>query len=466
MSTSDEIGYYAADSGGKVLITMQDLVQKAAYLLDTGELAGCVVGAYRDFAGRPGMIPGLETPDFLLDRRSVQHVRELHDFMGALGAGIAPRTMSGMSPGLAVIAYTSGTTGKPKGAMLNHRAFVHAITQRSLWFSDTPDQTELLTLPVSHLAGMNVMNQSLRMGRTIVLLARWNAATAAILIEHHRIASWAAVTPMIIDLLAHPEVRRRDLSSLKRLYGGATAMPQAVAQEIEQRLGIRFIESYGMTEVCGGTHINPLHAPRRQCAGIPCINVDSRVIDPDTGKEFGANQTGEIIIHTPAQFDGYWNQPATTRETLIEIDGKLFVRSGDIGHYDDDGYFYVTDRLKRMINASGLKVWPAEIEAWLYGHPDVQEVCVISARDRHRGETVKALIVLRPSDRETTPTDLMEWARTRMAAYKVPRLIEFVDVLPKTNTGKVLWRELQARQDMADNALDADSAARLPTIEV
>src|SRR4029453_13009459 len=140
----------------------------------------------------------------------------------------------------------------------------------------------------------------------------------------------------------------------------------------------------------------------------------------------------------------------------IEIDGKRFLRSGDIGYHDEDGYFYVTDRLKRIINASGLKVWPAEIESLLYGHPAVQEACVISARDPHRGETVKALVVLRASARGTvTPQELTQWSRERMSAYKVPRVVEFVDELPKTATGKILWRELQVRQDERDRACAA-----------
>lgn len=460
MSTAEEVAYYAGDSGGRVLITMQDLLPKAQSLLDDGSLDGCIVGAYAEFAGDAGDMPYMQVPAFVHEPYRQQSHARVHDFSGALAAGIAPRPSLAGGADLAVIAYTSGTTGKPKGAMLSHRAFTYAVTQRALWQRDQPGHTELLVLPISHLAGMNIMNQALSVGRTTVLLSRWDADAAVELIERHRINYWCAVTPMVVELLSCPGLPHRDLSSLKRVIGGATAMPEAVAAEVERCLGLPFIESYGMTESCGGTHINPPQAPRRQCGGIPYINVDARVIDPDNGMELGPGQAGEIVMHAPTLFDGYWNKPEATREAFIELDGKRFLRSGDIGYHDDDGYFYVTDRLKRMINAAGLKVWPAEIESWLFGHPAVQEACVISAYDPHRGETVKAFVVLRPSARgNLQPEQLIEWARSRMAAYKVPRLVEFVDSLPKTSTGKLLWRVLQDEQHERDRVGATSSRA-------
>jgi fatty-acyl-CoA synthase len=228
-------------------------------------------------------------------------------------------------------------------------------------------------------------------------------------------------------------------------------MPDSLARHIEERLGLSMIESYGMTESCGGTHVNPPQAARRQCGGIPYINIDARVIDPQSGIELGVNQPGEIVMSGPTVFAGYWNRPQATREVFIEIDGKTFLRSGDIGYYDEDGYFYITDRLKRMINASGHKIWPAEVESVLFGHPAVQEACVISALDSKRGETVKALVVIKPGNQASLDGEaLSEWARERLSAYKVPRIVEFVDSLPKTATGKTLWRELQNQQDERD----------------
>jgi fatty-acyl-CoA synthase len=169
------------------------------------------------------------------------------------------------------------------------------------------------------------------------------------------------------------------------------------------------------------------------------------VIDTEKLAELNPNEVGEIIVHGPQVFQGYWKQPEATAEVFIEHDGKRFFRTGDLGYYDEEGYFFITDRLKRMINASGFKVWPAEVEALLYAHPEVQEACVIGAPDGYRGETVKALLVLKKNS-AAKPEDITAWAKSRMAAYKVPRLVEFVEQLPKTQTGKILWRELQERE--------------------
>lgn len=461
MSTTEEIAYYAQDGGARVLLTTQEMLSRVEPLLADGRIGGCIVGACSDMAGNARETPALRIPDFVAEERlpldPVRHAR-VHGFMDALAAGIDPRSMEAKADDLAVIGYTSGTTGRPKGAMLTHRAFALAVSQRALWFSADPDCSDLIVLPMNHVAGMCAMNQSVSEGRTIVLLARWDAAAVPALIEHHRIDRWAAVTPMLMDLLSGDELAKHDISSLKRLYGGATAMPEAVARLVRERFGVPYIECYGMTETCTSSHINPPQAPRLQCAGIPQINVDSRIIDPETGGQLGPLEQGEIVMHTPAQFEGYWNQPEATASAFIEIDGKRFVRSGDIGYYDEDGYFYVTDRLKRMINASGLKVWPAEVEACFFEHPAVREVCVIAVQDAKRGETVKALIALKPSaEGVTTPESLIEFARSRMAVYKAPRIIEFVDELPKTGAGKVMWKHLQDLHNAPSTAAHSEN---------
>jgi fatty-acyl-CoA synthase len=225
-------------------------------------------------------------------------------------------------------------------------------------------------------------------------------------------------------------------------------MPEAVAARLEKTLGLPFLEGYGLTETAAPSHSNPAHRPKRQCAGIPYFDTDSRIIDPVTFRELGPNEVGEIIIHGPQVFRGYWKQEKATAEAFVEHDGKKFFRSGDLGYYDEEGYFFITDRLKRMINCSGFKVWPAEVEAMLYAHPDIQEACVIAARDPHRGETVKAVVVLKAAARgKVAPEAVVAWAREKMAAFKAPRLVEFVEALPRTATGKVFWRKLQEDED-------------------
>jgi fatty-acyl-CoA synthase len=232
------------------------------------------------------------------------------------------------------------------------------------------------------------------------------------------------------------------------LGGGGAAMPEALARKLEEVIGLPFVEGYGLTETMAPSHINPPQRPKRQCGGIPFYNTDARVIDPQTLQELEPHQVGEIIVHGPQVFRGYWKQPEATAEAFIQHDGKRFFRTGDLGYYDEEGYFFITDRLKRMINCSGFKVWPAEVEAMLYAHPDIQEACVIATRDAHRGETVKAVVVLKPAARgRVRPEDVSSWARERMAAFKYPRVVEFVEQLPKTGTGKVFWRKLQEEEN-------------------
>jgi fatty-acyl-CoA synthase len=174
------------------------------------------------------------------------------------------------------------------------------------------------------------------------------------------------------------------------------------------------------------------------------MSCDARVIDPETRAEMPVGEQGEIIVHGPMVFAGYWKQPEATAAAFIEFEGKRFFRTGDLGRVDEEGYFFITDRLKRMINASGFKVWPAEVEALMFRHPAIQEACVISARDSYRGETVKAVVVLRASHKgQVTEQDIVDWCRDHMAVYKVPRIVEFADALPKSGSGKVMWRTLQ-----------------------
>jgi fatty-acyl-CoA synthase len=248
------------------------------------------------------------------------------------------------------------------------------------------------------------------------------------------------------DFFTNPRLADFDLSSLERLSGGGAAMPAAVAERLAER-GIPYIEGYGLTETMAPSHVNPMHRPKAQCLGVPMYDVDSRIVDPETLEELPRGAVGEILIHGPQVFLGYWRKPEESARALIEHDGKRFLRSGDLGRIDEEGYFFMVDRLKRMINAAGFKVWPAEVENHMYRHPAVLEACVIAACDAHRGETVKALVVPRPEARgQLSERELIEWCRSVMAVYKTPRIIEFVDHLPKSAAGKILWRELQARE--------------------
>jgi fatty-acyl-CoA synthase len=284
-------------------------------------------------------------------------------------------------------------------------------------------------------------------GSTTVLMPRWDRELAGRLISRHRPTHWTCIPTMIIDLFGSPNYRSFDLSSLRHLSGGGAAMPQAVAERLQAEFGLTFAEGYGLTETAAPSHANPPERAKLQCLGIPIFGVDSRVVDPVTLQEMPVGEVGEIVTHGPMVFQGYWRHPEATQAAFVEIEGRRFFRTGDLGRMDDEGYFFITDRLKRMINASGFKVWPAEVEALLYRHPAVQEACVISARDAYRGETVKAVVVLRAEARGVTrEQDIVDWARDHMAAYKAPRLVSFADSLPKSGAGKVLWRVLQEQE--------------------
>ncbi len=219
-------------------------------------------------------------------------------------------------------------------------------------------------------------------------------------------------------------------------------MPAAVAEKLRALTGLDYIEGYGLSETMAATHINPLGAPKAQCLGIPVFSVDARIVDLETQREVPVGETGEIVSNGPQVCVGYWNRPEATAEAFIEIDGKRFFRTGDIGRCDEHGYFFMVDRAKRMINASGYKVWPAEVEALMYEHPDVREACVIATPDARRGESVKACVVLVDGS-SATEDDILGWCREHMAAYKVPRAVEICLELPRSQTGKVMWRRLQ-----------------------
>jgi fatty-acyl-CoA synthase len=240
---------------------------------------------------------------------------------------------------------------------------------------------------------------------------------------------------------------------LRNVSGGGAAMPQAVAERLQAEFGITFAEGYGLTETAAPSHANPPERAKLQCLGIPIFSVDSRVVDPLTLEELPVGEVGEIITRGPMVFKGYWKHPEATADAFVEFEGRSFFRTGDLGRMDEEGYFFLTDRLKRMINASGFKVWPAEVEALLYRHPAVQEACIIAARDAYRGETVKAVVVLRPDAKgNTSADDIVNWSREHMAAYKVPKVVQFVDALPKSGSGKVMWRLLQEQESAAPKA--------------
>ena len=447
MNLTHEVLRYAEDAGAKTLIVAQDLYPRIEPLLGKSGLRSVIVAAYSDYLKRPTT---LAVPDFIAAPRLEPTAGGVTLWSDVMSQGLRPGPLTAGPDELCVMPYTSGTTGEPKGCMHTHRTTMHTLVAGMRWFAMQPEITLMSVAPLFHVTGMQGgMNGPLYVGNTVVMLPRWDRSAAAQCVQRYRVASWTAVPTMIQDFFTNPDIGTYDLSSIRRLSGGGAAMPAAVAQRLLD-MGVTYYEGYGLSETMAATHINPTEHPKKQCLGIPIYDVDSRVVDPVTLLELPPGEVGEIVTHGPQVFLGYWNRPADSAQALVEIDGKRFLRTGDLGRIDEEGYFFIVDRLKRMINASGYKVWPTEVESLMYQHPAVLEACIVGTPDAHRGETVKAIIVPRPEWRGRIEAQaIIEWCRESMAAYKCPRIVEFVDSLPKSGAGKIMWRELQDRENSA-----------------
>jgi fatty-acyl-CoA synthase len=440
MNLTNELRHYMTDSGAKVAFAAQELYPRIQPLLDDG-LDTIVVASYSDYLEQP---TDLHVPDFVKAARMPVKDKGAVAWADVLAAGARPAAMRSGADDLAVMPYTSGTTGQPKGCMHSHRTTMYNAVAGGVWTRATGG-VGLAVLPMFHVTGMQYnLNGAIYNSGTVVLLPRWDRDAAALCVQRYGVTAMALITAMVIDFMANPKLGEFDLSSLRSVGGGGAAMPKAVALALEQRLGLKYREGYGMSETMAATHSNPPERPKEQCLGVPLFDVDARVVAPGGTDELPPGQTGEIVVHGPQVMLGYWNQPEATAEAFALIDGKRFLRTGDLACVDEEGYFFFVDRLKRMINAAGFKVWPAEVEAMLYHHEAIQEACIVAAEDPRRGETVKAVIVLKPGfEGRVTEQQIVDWSHDNMAAYKVPRIVQFVQTLPKSGAGKVMWRSLQ-----------------------
>ncbi len=460
MNRADEFEHFIVDPQTRVVICSADLAgivaSANAVVPESQRLTRMLVTRYTD-AMPAGDLDPADAPSAAMETwlRSDPDLPPGCTRWGeVLALDLAPTVHTAVPDDLALLPYTSGTTGQPKGCMHTHRTLMANSVGGGQWSHASPESLSLAVVPMFHITGMMYgVIGNIYLGSTSVILPRWDRELAGRLISKYRVTHWTCIPTMIIDLFGSPNYKHFDLTSLTYLSGGGAAMPQAVAQRLLDEFGLTFAEGYGLTETAAPSHANPPERAKLQCLGIPIFGVDSRVIDPITLRELGVGEIGEIVTRGPMVFKGYWGHPEATADAFTELDGQSYFRTGDLGRIDEEGYFFMTDRLKRMINASGYKVWPAEVEMLLYKHPAVLEACIISARDAYRGETVKAVIVLRAEARDhTSPDDITHWAREHMAAYKVPKLVQFVDALPKSGSGKVMWRLLQDQEAEANPA--------------
>ncbi|MER3536452.1 MAG: long-chain fatty acid--CoA ligase [Thermus sp.] len=446
--TPRELRHQLVDAGAKVLVLLDQLWPRYAEIEDEVPVERVVTTGIREYLPFPlNLLYPLKARREGTWVNLPPHERRV-PFQGLLKN---PRATPHPAKGdeLALLQYTGGTTGLSKGAMLTHKNLLANVLQIEAW---DPTSGELKgkgvmlgALPFFHVYGMTVaMNFGLRSGYKIVLLPRPEIKAIVEAIEKHQVTHFPGVPTLYVAFNRFPGIEGRKVNSIRICLSGAAPLPVEVAKEFERITGARLIEGYGLSEASPVTHSNPvLGEIRKGSIGLPLPSVDAKVVDEE-GNEVPIGEVGELIVQGPNVMQGYWNRLEETQKALKN--GWLY--TGDMARMDPDGYFYIVDRKKDLIIAGGYNIYPREIEEVLYQHEAVQEAAVIGVPDPYRGETVAAFIVLKEEYKgKVTKEDLERFCRANLAAYKVPRIIEFKDALPKSAVGKILRREL--RDEMA-----------------
>ena len=365
--------------------------------------------------------------------------------LAAEHAGQAPKPVDIDGDDVAFMVYTSGTTGDPKGAMNTHRNVVFATSVYRHWIGLAEADTILGLAPLFHVTGLiGHVTLAMLTGAPLALFYRFDASEACRLVERHKATFTVSAITAFIALLNSDAMKTRNLKSLTKVYTGGAPTPPGVLADWHERTGTRIQPMYGLTEATSPTHMTPhgLSPPidphtGAMSVGVPVFNTHAKVVT-EAGYDAAPGEIGEFVIAGPQIVPGYWQKPEETSKAL----GPDGLRTGDVGFMDEKGWFYLVDRSKDMIVASGFKVWPREVEEVLYLHPAVREAAVVGIPDPYRGETIKAVISLK-AGQSVTPEEIKAFARERMAAYKYPRIVEIMDELPKTTSGKIMRRLLQ-----------------------
>jgi len=343
---------------------------------------------------------------------------------------------------LAVLLYTAGTTGHPKGAMLTHKNFLASVSGVVKRLKFSPEDCSLAVIPLYHVYGMGcVMLTVFRSHSKMILLPRYEAEAVMKVLGEGGVTMFMGVPPMYVDLSSLAESKLQSLSpSLRACLSGAAPLPVEVIKRFEARFHTLIVEGYGLTEATGPTHVNPIDGLRKPGSiGVPYPGVESKVVGED-GTEVPTGVVGEIVVRGDIVMKGYWDNPQSTQEAIREG----WLHTGDLAKRDEDGYYYVVERKKDMILTSGFNVYPREVEEMIFQHPKVGEVAVAGMPDERRGEVAKAFVVLKAGT-ACSEQEIIEWCQERMARYKVPREVEFVESLPKSLAGKVLRRVLREK---------------------
>ncbi|GGG06251.1 long-chain-fatty-acid--CoA ligase [Paenibacillus aceti] len=447
-----EVEYQLRDSGARVIVTLDLLVDRVNKAMEQHPLDYTIVARVQDELSFPkNMLYPLKAKKdgtavkVNYNERIISFKEMIKKFQPV--PYMAPIDTENE---LALIQYTGGTTGFAKGVMLTHRNLIANTVQTHLWFYRyrVGKERYLAALPFFHVFGMTVLlNQAISLGGTLILLPRFEINQVLKTIDRERPTVFPGAPTMYVAIINHPEVGKYDLSSIQVCISGAAPLPLEVQNRFEELSGGKLIEGYGLTEASPVTHANNIWEKRKNGSiGIPFPDTEAMIVQPDTLEEVPLGEVGELAVKGPQVMKGYWNRPEETFKCLHN--GWLL--TGDLGKMDEDGFFYILDRRKDIIIAGGYNIYPREVEEVLFEFPGVEEAIVAGIFDPYRGETVKAFIVAQ-SGVKLNEAELKKFCKERLAAYKVPKVYEFRDSLPKTMAGKVLRRRLieeeQAKSD-------------------
>lgn len=441
-----EIEHQLADSGAEVSVTLDLFYPRIAEVRQRTRVREIVVTRINDF------FPPLLRALYPLKARREGHLvhippaRDIHRLTALLNEPAEPPAVA-LDPGsIAVLLYTGGTTGMPKGAVLTHRNLVSNVLQCRAWFTGlTPGRdTAVAVIPFFHSYGMtSAMNFAVSTGTRLALIPRFQLDLLLKAIARYRPKIFPGVPTLYTAIINAPDVGRYDLRSIAACISGAAALPLEIQSRFEALTGGRLVEGYGLTEASPVTHANPINGTRKAGSiGIPFPDTDAKIVDMETGaRTLVPGEVGELVIAGPQVMQGYWQRPDET--ALVLRGGWLY--TGDLAKMDEDGYFFIVDRKKEMIITGGMNVFPREVEEALYAHPAVMEASALGVPDAYRGEIVKAFVVLRPGS-QATAEEIIEHCRKLLAPFKVPKTVEFRSQLPKSLVGKILRRVLMEEE--------------------
>ena len=455
--TERELQHQLADSGAKILIMLDSFYPRARTVRAQTALEHIIVTNPADFLPLPLKIAYPLTqrknndPQPVLTRGEIARESSLHTMRNMLttptkgGIELFNLPAEAKSDELAVLQYTGGTTGLSKGAMLTHRNLLANAMQTRYWSAHVQDGTEttLCVAPFFHAYGLTVgMNLSIFAAATMVLLPRFKTKDVLSTIKRYHPTLFPGIPTMYTAIIREAGKDTAYLQSIKYCISGSAPLPAQVQEDFERITGGKVVEGYGLSEAAPVTHCNPFTSEcRNGSIGLPLTDVEAAIFNQETGQAVAAGEEGELVVKGPNVMQGYWQRD----EETAAIFRNGWLRTGDVGKMDEDGFFYIVERIKDMIIASGFNIYPREVEEVLYRHPAVAEAAVVGLPDAYRGETVAAFIVLKAGFKasEETKQDILQFSKQELTAYKVPKRIEFRDTLPKSLVGKVLRRELR-----------------------